>query len=261
MTAYSARRQLAHRLAVLMVLASAGSWAAWFCQVRFEGIAGSIPAILSVLSGFVPDWSAADEILPEAVTTLLLAAAATLLGLILSLPLGLAAASNVAPFWLRHPTRLLLAVERATPEVLLLLFFVVAFGLGAFAGIVTLGMASVAMLGKLLADRIEEVDGGVIESVKATGAAPWQTIRYAIIPEVLPALVANTLFRFDYNMRSTVILGAAGAGGLGHEILMSVSRLRYERAALAALFSLALILAAEQISMRARSRWAAEAVR
>lgn len=261
MTAYSARRQLTWRLGALSLLASAAVWAAWVCQIRLDGIAASVPVIVSVVSGFVPDWSAANEILPEAAATLLLAAAATLIGFLLALPLGLAAARNVAPPWLRHPVRLLLGIERATPEVLILLFFVVAFGLGAFAGIVTLGTASVAMLGKLLGDRIEEMDPAVLESVRATGATPWQTIRYAIIPEILPALVANTLFRFDYNMRGTVILGAAGAGGLGHEILMSISRLRYERAALAALFSLVLILAAEQISMRARGRWTGGACR
>lgn len=261
MTSYSAVRRLAWRAGAFGIVAMTAVWAASVCQVRFDGVAAAAPRVLGILSDFVPDWPAADEILPEAATTVLLAGAATLLGLLLSLPVGLAAAANVAPPWLRAPARILLGVERATPEVILLLFFVVAFGLGAPAGILTLALASVAMLGKLMADRIEEVDAGVVESVAATGATHWQAIRYGILPQILPALVSNALFRFDYNIRGSVILGAAGAGGLGQEILMSVSRLRYERAALAALCSLLLIFAAEQVSTRVRRRWLGEAAR
>lgn len=253
---YSATRQLLWRASGIIGLIAAASWAATRCEVKLDGLDGAAARVWEILQGFMPpDWAAADEILPEAGKTLLLAAAATLIGFVLSVPIGLAGARNVAPAWMRLPVRFLLGLERATPEVLILLFFVVAFGLGAFAGIVTLGLASVAMLGKLMADAIEEADPAIWESVQATGASHWQAIRYGIIPEVFPALVSSTMFRFDYNMRGTVVLGAVGAGGLGQEIVMSISRLRYQRATLAALASLALIIAAEQISSYVRRRW------
>ena len=253
---YSAPRQFLWRLSAIGGLALALVWAAVLCEFQWKGLADSALRVLEILRGFFPpDWSAAEEILPEAAKTLLLASAATLIGSVLSVPIGLAGARNIAPPWLRLPVRLLLGLERATPDVLLLLFFVVAFGLGSFAGILTLGLSSVAMLGKLMADAIEEADPHVAESVRATGADFSQTIRYGVIPEVLPALVSNTMFRFDYNIRSTIILGAVGAGGLGQEILFSISRTNYERATLAALATLVLIVTAEQVGNSLRQRW------
>jgi phosphonate transport system permease protein len=259
---YSASRQLMWRCAGFAMLTALALWSAQRCEVKLDGLLDGAMRVGEILTGFFPpDWSAWRELLPEAGSTVLLAATATLVGFLLSVPIGLAGASNISPTWLRLPVRLLLGLERATPEVIILLFFVVAFGLGAFAGIVTLGLSSVAMLGKLVADAVEETDPGIWESVEATGGSRWQVIRYGIIPQVIPSLVSQTLFRFDYNMRNTVVLGAVGAGGLGQDILMSIARLRYERATLAALFSLALILAAEQLSSRARRRWLGDAAR
>jgi phosphonate transport system permease protein len=253
---YSAPRQLVWRASAITMLALALLWAGAKCEVRIDNLDDAGARVLEILKGFFPpDWSALPEILPEAGKTVLLGAASTLIGFILSAPLGLAAARNIAPSWIRLPVRLLLGLERATPEILILLFFVVAFGLGTFAGILTLGLASVAMLGKLLGDAIEEADPAIAESVQATGAHRWQVIRYGIVPEVIPALVSNTMFRFDYNMRMTVILGAVGAGGLGQEIMQSISRLHYQRATLAALISLIIIVSAEQFTSHVRQSW------
>lgn len=255
-TTYSAPKQLMRRAAGVALLLTLVVWAAGRCEIELTGLTQSAWRVGGILQGFLPpDWSAWEELLPEAGKTVLLAAAATLLAFFFSVPIGLAGARNVAPAWLRLPVRFLLGLERATPEVLILLFFVVAFGLGAFAGIITLALASVAMLGKLMADAIEEADATIAESVEATGAARWQVIRYGILPEVIPALVASTMFRFDYNMRSTIVLGAVGAGGLGQEILISISRLRFPRATMAVLFSLVIIIASEQLSIQVRRRW------
>lgn len=255
-TTYSAHRQLLRRAAGVAVLMVSMVWAAGRCEIDIDGLPQSAWRVGGILQGFVPpEWSAWEELLPEAGKTVLLAAAATLLAFFLSVPIGLAGARNVAPPWLRLPVRFLLGLERATPEVLVLLFFVVSFGLGAFSGIVTLALASVAMLGKLMADAMEEADATIAESVQATGASRWQVIRYGLLPEVIPALVASTMFRFDYNMRSTIVLGAVGAGGLGQEILISISRLRFPRATMAALLSLVIILASEQLSSHVRRRW------
>jgi len=145
-------------------------------------------------------------------------------------------------------------MERALPEVISLLFLVVAFGLGPFAGILALALGSTGMLGKLLADAIEEVDPRIQESVEAAGATHWQMIRYALVPELLPSILGNTLFRFDVNVRSSVVLGAVGAGGVGQEIHRSMGMLQYDRATLAVLCSLVLIFGSERLSDFLRGR-------
>ncbi len=220
--------------------------------------AGAVKGSSFLTNLFPPLWSAGDEIVTAALETIVLAAAATLLGALLCVPVALAASRNLAPGWLRLPVRVLLGVERALPEILTLLFFVVAFGLGLLAGILALAFASVGMLAKLLADSIEEIDPRVREGLDATGATLWQTIRYAILPQIFPALIASVLFRFDVNMRSSVILGAVGAGGIGKEIFRSMGMLQYNRATLAVMASLLLVLAAERVSDALRKRWLTE---
>ncbi len=246
---YRASRRALRRLMALVVLAALVVPAAITCEISVSLLGKGWGKSGEFIRDFFPPlWSAMDEMAEAAAVTLLLAAAATLLGVLFSFPVGLAAARNVVPGWLRLSVRVLVGIERALPEVLSLLFLVVAFGLGPFAGIIALAIGSVGMLGKLLADAIEEVDPRVQESVEATGATRWQMIRYALIPELLPAILGNALFRFDVNVRSSIVLGAVGAGGVGQEIHRSMGMLQYDRATLAVLCSLALILASERLS-------------
>ena len=255
MTSYSASRRLLRRSAFAAALTALFIAAALRCDVRpeiFRQGLGQAPNF--VASFFPPLWSAAGEMVTPVLITIVLATTATLLGLLISFPIGLAAAANVAPVWLRLPVRVILSVERAVPETILLLFFVVAFGLGPFAGVCSLALGSIGMLGKLLGDTIEEVDPAVVDSVRAAGATFTQTIRYGLLPQVLPALAAHTLFRFDVNVRNSVVLGAIGAGGIGEEIAHSMGMIQYERATVAVLGSLLVIYAAETVSGHLRRR-------
>jgi phosphonate transport system permease protein len=254
-TTYSSSKRLLVRLAAGAVFAFVFYQCAVLCDLRAEIFWQGVGKAPDFIGGFFPPmWSASREILEAVLLTLLLASIATILGLFLAFPVGLAAAKNVAPPWLRLPVRLLMGVERALPDILALLFFIVAFGLGPFAGILALSLQSVGMLGKLMGDGIEEIDGPVMDGVQAVGASRWQIVRYGVLPQVLPALAANTLFRFDVNVRSSVLLGAVGAGGVGAEIFRSMGMLRYDRATLAVLGSLVLIYAAELLSGKLRQR-------
>jgi phosphonate transport system permease protein len=255
MTAYSASRRLLRRAAIGAIVITLFIAAALRCEIRPEILRqglGQGPQFIA--SFFPPMWSAAGEMVQPVLTTIVLATAATLIGLLLAFPIGLAAASNVAPAWLRLPVRLLLGVERAVPETIIILFFVVAFGLGPLAGVCSLALSSIGMLGKLLGDAIEEVDSAIVESVRAAGATFTQTIRYGLLPQVLPALAAHTLFRFDVNVRNSVVLGAIGAGGIGEEIAHSMGMIQYERATIAVLGSLLVIYSAETLSGLLRRR-------
>ena len=103
--------------------------------------------------------------------------------------------------------RCLIGFERGLPEIVLLLFAVVAIGLGALPGLIALSISSVGMLAKLLADATEEIEPQLLESISVTGATRAQVIRYAILPQILPSLLANALFRFEVNVRAAVCSG------------------------------------------------------
>lgn len=259
---YSASRRLCWRLLGWGVFAFVFYCCARICDLRWDVLSQGVGKAPEFLDGFFPPmWSAGGEILEAVALTLLLASVATLLGLFFAFPVGLAAAANVAPPWLRLPVRVFLGLERSLPDILALLFFIVAFGLGPFAGILALSIQSVGMLGKLMGDAIEEIDAAVLDGVQAVGASRWQIVRYGVLPQVLPALAANTLFRFDVNVRSSVLLGAVGAGGVGAEIYRSMGMLRYDRATLAVLGSLVLIYSAEMLSGRLRQLLAGDKAR
>lgn len=240
---------------VAMVLGVVVVWAAWQCQVSWPALRDGFGEGAKVVGFFFPpDWSTLGEMIGPAGTTVLLAAVATPLGVLLSLVFGLAGARNIAPAWLRTPARVVIGVERALPEIILLLLLVAALGIGPFPGVIALAIGSIGMLGKLLADAVEEIDARVLESVESVGATRWQVIRHAVLPEVMPALLSNSIFRFEVNIRASVLLGAVGAGGIGYELNKAMGMLEYERVSVAILVTLALVFGAERVSDQLRRR-------
>jgi len=236
-------------LTVLVVLA------AWQCEVSPSDLMKGIGKGLNMVGFFFPpDWKAFPEMVRPALVTVLICLVATPIGAAFSVIFGLAGARNLSPPWLRLTARSLIAVERGLPEIVILLLLVAAFGLGPFAGVMALAIGSIGMLGKLVGDAIEEVDARVMDSVAAVGATRFQVIRHAVLPEVLPSLVANSIFRFEVNIRASVLLGAVGAGGIGYELNAAMNQLEYSRATVAALTTLALVFLSERASDFLRAR-------
>lgn len=251
---FSARRYL-RQLPTAAILGVLIAIASYLCEVNVADFVKGISKGLELLMFFFPpDWSAFGDMVRPALVTVLICLAATPIGAAISLIFGLAGARNVAPGWLRLTSRSIIAAERGLPEIVILLLLIAAFGLGPFAGVMALAIGSIGMLGKLMADAIEEVDQRVLDGAAAVGATQWQIIRHAILPEVLPAFVANSIFRFEVNLRASVILGAVGAGGIGYELNAAMNQLEYSRVTVAALVSLMLVFISERISDRIRSR-------
>ena len=186
--------------------------------------------------------------------TIVTAIIATILGMCSSVPCALAASSNLAPSPVRAISRGFIALERGLPEIVQMLLFVAIFGLGIIPGLVALSLSSIGMLAKLLADAIEEIEPQMLEAVAGTGASGSQVIRYAVIPQILPALLANGLFRFEFNVRAGVILGAVGGGGIGYVMSTAMNSADYQRACMATLLTLALVFSSERISDFFRAR-------
>lgn len=229
--------------------------AAWACEVSPGAFAEGIGKGLTLAAFFFPpDWSVLPQMIPAAIATLTVALIATPIGAVASIAVGLAAARNVAPRWLRTPMRTIIAVERGLPEIVLLLVLVAAFGVGPFAGVMALSIGSIGMLGKLVADAVEEIDERTVDAVTCVGATRAQVIRFAVLPMVLPSLVTNALFRLEVNLRASVLLGAVGAGGIGYELSVAMSQLEYEKGTVAALVSLVLVFAVERAADACRGR-------
>jgi phosphonate transport system permease protein len=122
------------------------------------------------------------------------------------------------------------------------------------AGIIALALGSIGMLGKLFADAMEEIDPRLLESIECVGGSRLQVLRYGILPSVLPSLIANSLFRFEINIRSAALLGMVGAGGIGYELSQSMALLEYRRATVAIAVTLTLVFLTERSSAFLRNR-------
>lgn len=230
--------------------------------VHLEVSAGEILAAIPQFAAFLadnmwpPDFGHPRSLFDATVVTLEVAYLGTVGATIVSLPLALLAARNLSPHTaIYSAARGLIMVCRAVPDFVFALMFVAALGLGPLPGILGVAIHSVGMLGKVYAERMEEADPGPLEALAAVGASRLQAVRLAVIPEVVPSLVANTLYRFDINIRSSIILGIVGAGGIGYELVTALQALDYQRAAAVMLVVLVLVVLVEGVSNVLRRRF------
>jgi phosphonate transport system permease protein len=132
--------------------------------------------------------------------------------------------------------------------------FVVAVGLGPFAGVLALVIFSVGIMGKLLAEAVEAVDPGPLEALRAAGASPWKVFLYGAWPQVLPIYLAYCLYYWDHNTRQATVLGFVGAGGLGYSLFFSITTFEFERATTAIIAMIILVTAIDRFSLYLRTK-------
>lgn len=206
---------------------------------------------------FPPNWEVfwRGKILWSILETLSMAFVGTFLGAICAFFLGLLGASDLSPHPLiREVTKRMLAAERAVPPLIYILLLVVVIGLGPFTGMIVIALGTIGMLGKLFAEAIETIDPKPLESLESAGATKLQVIRFAVLPQVIPSLIANTLYRFDINLRVALFLGVLGGGGIGVDLQMAMSLFRYADALAITVVTLIVIWMAERLSDYVRKR-------
>jgi len=143
----------------------------------------------------------------------------TLLAVIISVPLGILAASNYTPNRMTYGiARTILGFHRAMPELIIALFFVLMYGFGPIAGIFALAMHTSGVLGKFFSDEIENAPRGPQDALKATGAGALKVLRFSVLPQVFPAYIGYVQYIFERNIRTATVLGIVGAGGIGMEL-------------------------------------------
>jgi phosphonate transport system permease protein len=204
-----------------------------------------------------PDFSKLPSTIWPTVQTLDIALFGTMVGLVLALPLAVLAASNITPSrFAYYGARGIIGFTRAVPDLVWALLFVTAVGLGPFPGGLALGVHSIGMLGRLFAETIEQMDMAPIHALELTGARRIQVFTHAIIPTILPTLLGISLYRLDENIRSSLVLGFVGAGGIGFQLLTAMNLFQYQEVSLLLIIIFVIVLGAERLSAALRGHLA-----
>src|ERR1700684_562978 len=204
---------------------------------------------------FPPDFvSRKSDIVDGILESLWMTVVSTAIGILISVPVGIGAAKNIAPASVYYFCRGILAVSRSFQEIILAIFFVKLFGFGPFAGVVTLSFATIGFYGKLLAEDGEDIDSSQAEAVRATGAGWLQWINYGIQPQVMPRMIGLGLCRFDINLRESAVVGIVGAGGIGATLDTAFDRYEFPSAAAILLIIIGIVMLLEYSSGYIR-RW------
>ncbi|MFN4205888.1 MAG: phosphonate ABC transporter, permease protein PhnE [Agrobacterium albertimagni] len=208
------------------------------------------------LQGFlVPDFTSRwRDIVSGLQESLTMTLCSTIVGILISIPIGVGAARNMAPAPVYYVCRSIIAVSRAFQEIIIAILLVTMFGFGPFAGFLTLTFATIGFIAKLLAEDIEEIDEAQAEAVRATGASWLQLVNYAVQPQVMPRLIGLSFYRFDINFRESAVIGIVGAGGIGATLNTSIDRYEYDSAGAVLILIIVIVMLAEYGSGLIRKR-------
>jgi len=154
-----------------------------------------------------------------------------------------------------RPVRALLAMVRAIPLILVAMLMVGAVGLGPLPGILAITFHATGMLAKFYAEAIDNVATGPVAALESAGASGLQQLRYGIWPQMAPVILRDTVFRFELNLRESLVLGIVGAGGIGLYIQTYVRSFQYEKAATVTLAIVALVLLSELVNTLLKKRF------
>ena len=177
-----------------------------------------------------PDFSNFKSLIYAMFETIEIAFLGTFIAIVLSIPMGLFSAKNLAPNYATFLiARIVIIFFRAIPEFIIAMILVIAVGFGAMPGVLALGLHTMGFLAKFYAEDIEHVNKGPIEALKSSGASKRQIISFAVIPQIIPSFVANNLYILDRNIRMATMLGIVGAGGIGYELQSSFRMFEYQK--------------------------------
>ena len=182
-----------------------------------------------IKSYFPPDFSDWKIYLEDTIITISMGLWGTIMAAIAAVPFSMMASGNISPIWIVQPMRRILDAMRAINEVVFALIFVVAVGLGPFAGVLALFVHTAGTLGKLFSEAVESIEPGPVEGIRATGASKIQEILFGVIPQVIPLWTSFVLYRFESNVRSASVLGIVGAGGIGVSLYQSFGAFQYQK--------------------------------
>lgn len=212
------------------------------------------PFFRQFIAGLWPlNWDILGEVAYQTMVTIQIAWIGTLLATIIALPVSFLAARNITPATAAGSiARFFFNVDRSIDVMIIALVLVSAIGLGPLAGTLAIALHSIGSIGKLFAEAIEAIDRGPVEALESTGASRTQVVRWGVLPQVVPYLISYFLYRFELNIRSAVVLGIVGAGGIGFLLLDNIKQFQYQNVSMILLVIVALVMLIDFLSGRLR---------
>ena len=226
-------------------------------EINFINLfANSLSYFADILSRMLPpDFSDFNSLLFSMIETIEIAILGTFIAIVLSIPLALLSARNIAPnIFIFFIARTITVFFRAIPEFIIAMILVIAIGFGAMPGVLALGIHTMGFLAKFYAEDIEHINKGPVEALESSGASKGQIISFAIIPQIIPSFVANNLYILDRNIRMATMLGIVGAGGIGYELQSAFRMFEHPKVSAIIIIIFVTIFLIDNLSSFIRSR-------
>lgn len=203
----------------------------------------------------VPNWEFLPRTIEPMLETFRMAVIAAVIGCAVALPAAFVVSRVTSPnAVVLFVGRALLSIVRAIPDILYALMFVAAVGVGPLAGIAALVFFNIGVVAKLLSETVDGVDAGPIEAAVASGGNRAQTVRWAVLPQVLPHYVAYSLYTFELNIRASTVIGIVGAGGIGNLLFTQYRFFNWSNVSVIVITLFVLVFLIELISIYLRRR-------
>jgi phosphonate transport system permease protein len=199
-----------------------------------------------------PDFHDWDIYVADMMVTIQIAIWGTALSAVFGVPFAILSSANISPPWVVQPVRRLMDACRAINEIVFALLFVVAVGLGPFAGVMALFVHNTGVFSKLYSEAVEAIDPRPVEGIRATGAWRLPEIIFGVIPQVIPLWSSFALYRLETNVRSATTLGIVGAGGIGQTLYESIRAFQYADTAAQMIIVVATVIVIDMTSARLR---------
>jgi len=245
-------RQLLGWAIALAVLA----WAWQGAEMAPSLLIANAGNMATLAADFVPPtFGNLQHYIDQMLVTIQIAIWGTLLAVLFAIPFGLLSSDNLAPWWINQPVRRLMDACRAINELVFAMLFVVAVGLGPFAGTLALFVHTTGVLAKLFSEAVEATDAGPMEGVRVTGAGRLEEVIFGLIPQVLPLWISVSLYRFESNIRSATVLGMVGGGGIGVSLWETMRGFQYTETATIMLVIIVAVTLLDMASQRVRKRF------
>lgn len=232
------------------------AWAWQGADIRPLALLRDSGNMAQLAADFVPpnfrDWKI---YVTEMLVTVQIAIWGTVLAVACAVPLGLLCSANMAPWWIHQPVRRLMDAARAINEMVFAMLFVVAVGLGPFAGVLALWIHTTGILAKLFSEAVEAIDPQPVEGIRATGAHKIEEIAFGVVPQVMPLWISYSLYRFESNVRAAAVVGMVGAGGVGVLLWEYIRGFYYAETAALLLIIIATVSLVDLASAQIRKRF------